>query len=220
MLGGSAVIRGGRWLRDGNWWTAVAGGAIAFPIGVLLHELGHFAAYSAFEFPDLVLRYAFVSWDSGGFRALWLAGDLEAASAIAAPWQVAVGAAAGPIVSYLLVVGCVLAVRRYGAETPSVVVGVGLGTPLRWLVAFPVLASKLRGERLTSNTDEGWVAMITGIPETLLFLPGLACLVLGYWFLVRAIPRGQRVRVLVATSAGLVLGGIVWAQWLGPLLLP
>lgn len=59
----------------------------------------------------------------------------------------------------------------------------------------------------------------TGIPESLLLILGLACLVLGYWFLVRAIPRGRKVRTLAPTLAGVVLGGVVWAQWLGPLLL-
>ena len=39
-----------KWLRDGSWWAALAGGAIAFPIAVLLHELGHFAGYSVFGF--------------------------------------------------------------------------------------------------------------------------------------------------------------------------
>jgi len=46
-----------RWFRDGSWWAAVAGGAIAFPIAVLLHELGHFLGYTVFGFPDPVLHY-------------------------------------------------------------------------------------------------------------------------------------------------------------------
>ncbi len=33
-------------LRSGKWLAGVAGGAIAFPIAVLLHELGHFGAYA------------------------------------------------------------------------------------------------------------------------------------------------------------------------------
>ena len=41
-----------KWLRDGGWWAGVAGGAIAFPIAVLLHELGHFGADVALGFPD------------------------------------------------------------------------------------------------------------------------------------------------------------------------
>ena len=213
--------RASGWLRDGSWWAAVAGGAISFPIAVLLHELGHFVVFSAYRFPDLALRYAAVSWEgTGTFKRLWQAGDLEGAAAIVEPWQVALGTAAGPIVSYLLVIGCVLAVRRRGPGPLSVVLGVGLVTPLRWLGAIPILASKLRGARFTSNTDEGWVAMITGIPEPLLLLLGLTCLLLAFWFLVAAIPRDRRIRVLVPTSGGVILGGLLWALWLGPLLLP
>ena len=199
----------------------MAGGAIAFPIAVLLHELGHFVVFSAFGFPDLTLRYAAVSWEgTGAFKRLWQSGDLEAAAAIVEPWQVAVGVAAGPILSYLLVIGCVLAIRRFGPGPLSVVLGVGLVTPLRWLGAIPILVSKLRGAGFTSNTDEGWVAMVTGIPESLLLLLGLTCLLLASWFLVAAIPRDRRMRVVVPTSGGVILGGLLWALWLGPLLLP
>ena len=39
-----------RW-RNRSWWTAIAKrGAIAFPIRELLHELGHFGGFAAFEF--------------------------------------------------------------------------------------------------------------------------------------------------------------------------
>lgn len=208
-------------LTGRSWWASVAGGALAFPIAVLLHELGHFAVYGAFRFPGLVLRFAAVGWTgSGDFRGLWLAGDVEAAAAIAEPWQVAFGAAAGPVVSYLLVIGCVLAVRLFGPGPLSLILGVGLVTPLRWLGAIPILVAKLRGARFISRTDEGLLAMITGIPESFLFLLGLTCLVLGYWFLVKALPEGRRVRVLVPTSGGVFVGGLLWVQWLGPLLLP
>ena len=117
-------------MRDGSWWTAVAGGAIAFPIAVLLHELGHFAGYSVFGFPDPVLRFASTGWADVQFDALIAAGDVEAAAAIAQPWQVAVAGAAGPIVSYLIVIACVLAVRRFGPGPFSLVLGVGLVSPL------------------------------------------------------------------------------------------
>ena len=80
----------------------MSGGAIAFPIAVLLHELGHFGADVAFGFPDPVLRYSSASWSGDDqFARLFRAGDVEAAAAIAEPWQVAVSAAAGPIVSYI-----------------------------------------------------------------------------------------------------------------------
>ena len=92
------------WLRSGRWLASVAGGAIAFPIAVLVHELGHFGAFAAFGFPDPVLRFSSTSWSgSGGFARLLRAGDMEAAAALVQPWQVAVGVAAGAIVTYLTV---------------------------------------------------------------------------------------------------------------------
>ena len=93
----------------------MAGGAIAFPVAVFVHELGHFGVFAAFGFPDPVLRYASTSWSgSGEFARLMRAGDMEAAAALVQPWQVAIGVAAGVIISYLTVIACVLAVRRFG----------------------------------------------------------------------------------------------------------
>ncbi len=210
-----------KWFRADGSFAAVAGGAIAFPIAVLVHELGHFGAYVAFGFPDPVLRHASAGWSgSGEFTRLMRAGDVEAAAAIAEPWQVAVSSAAGPMVTYLTVIACVLAVRRFGPGPLSLPLAVGLVAPLRWLIAIPILALKLTGERRLSNVDEGSLAMVSGIPESLLLLLGLACLLLGYWFLVRTTPRGKRVRTLAPTLAGVVLGGALWVQWLGPLVLP
>ena len=151
-------------MREGSWRTAVAGGAIAFPIAVLLHELGHFAGYSVFGFPDPVLRFASTGWADVQFDALIAAGDVEAAAAIAQPWQVAVAGAAGPIVSYLIVIACVLAVRRFGPGPFSLVLGVGLVSPLRWLPAIPLLAVKLVGVQWTTGMDEAKLAERTGIP--------------------------------------------------------
>lgn len=190
---------------------------------MLVHELGHFGAFVAFGFPDPVLRYASSGWSgSGEFASLMRAGDVEAAAALVQPWQVAVGVAAGVIVTYLTIIACVLAVRRFGPGPLSLVLGVGLVAPLRWLGAIPIFVWKLRGElQSTSNTDEGWLAALTWIPETLLLLLGLTCLLLGYWFLVTAIPRGQRIRIVVPTLVGAVaVGGPLWVMWLGPLILP
>ena len=209
--------------RSGRWLASVAGGAIAFPIAVLVHELGHFVAFAAFGFPGPVLRYASTSWSgSGEFDRLIRAGDVEAAAALVQPWQMAAGVAAGVIVTYLTIIACVFAVRRFGPGPLSLVLGVGLVTPLRWLGAIPIFVSKLRGTlQVPSNTDEGWLAALTGIPETLLLLLGLTCLLLGYWFLVTAIPRGRRIRVVIPTLVGSVaVGGPLWVLWLGPLILP
>ena len=47
--------------RSGRWLAGVAGGTIAFPVAVLVHELGHFGAFAAFGFPDPVLRFSSTS---------------------------------------------------------------------------------------------------------------------------------------------------------------
>lgn len=98
---------------------------------------------------------------------------------------------------------------------------VGLVTPLRWLPAIPLLAVRLVGVQWTVGMDEARLARRTGIPENPLLLLGVACLVLGYWFLITAFPRGERARAVVPTLVGaLVVGGPLWVLWLGPLVLP
>ena len=210
-----------KWLRGRKWLHGAAGGAIAGPFSIVLHELGHFVAFIALGFRDPVLRSTSASWaGSGEFKTLWRAGDVEAAAAIAEPWQAAVGSAAGPIVSYVTAIACVLAVRRSGPGPLSLVLALGLSAPLQGVAALLILPWKLSGRPFTGNQDEVWVAWVTGIPETVALLPGLFCLLLTYWFLTTAIPRGQRLQVLVPTLVGMILGGLVWILWLGPLLLP
>ena len=157
---------------------------------------------------------------SGEFTRLFRAGDLEAAAAIAEPWQVAVSAAAGPIVSYIAIIACVLAIRRFSPGPLSLVFAIGLVTPFRWTWVFPILYLRLRGAEVKWGPDEVAVGVLTGVPQSLLILLGLASLVLGYWLLVTAIPKGQRVRTLVPTLAGAVLGGVLWVLWMGPMVLP
>ena len=206
-------------LRVNKWIAAAVAGAIAFPVAAVLHELGHYVAARALGFPDVVLRFSSVRWAGfGEFVELMRAGNQEAAMEFAQPWQVAVVAGAGVVVTYLTVIGCVFAVRRFGPL--SLAIGVGLVAPVRFVVAVPYFFYVLLGKSPSPHTDESLVALATGIPVSILYLPGLACLLLGYWFLVRAIPRGEKVRILVPTSVGLVSGGLLWALWLGPLLLP
>jgi len=160
-------------------------------------------------------------WADEAHIALLEAGDLEAAAAIAQPWQEAVAGALGPIFSYLILIICVLAVRRSGPGLFSLVLGIGLVTPLRWLPAIPLLAVRLAGVQWTVRMDEAKLAERTGIPENLLLVLGVAALVLGYWLFVTAFPRGERARAIIPTLVGaLAVGGPVWVLWLGPLVLP
>lgn len=193
--------------------------ALAFPVAVLLHELGHFAAYLVFGFSGVVLSFASVGWQ--GRHEFWRlveAGDLAGAAAFAEPWQVAIGVAAGPVMTYITLVACILVARRYRA--PALVLAIGLITPLRWLPAGVILVHRLLGRTMFgSGTDEGRLALL-GFPEPLLLLLGLVGLIGGWTLLVRAVPRGSRTRRLAPVLAGIVAGGFAWARWLGPLLLP
>lgn len=210
-----------KWLRTDGWLAGGVGGVVAAPLSIVLHELGHFGAYAAFGFPDPVLRYASASWaDSGEWATLFRAGDMAAAAALAEPWKVAVGAAAGPVVSYLTAIVCVFAVRRTGPGPLSLVLRLGLSAPGQGLGALMVLAINLFGGGFIGNQDEAWVASIAGISSSLTALPGVVCVVLAPWFLVTAIPRGLRVRVVVPVAGGMALGLFGWLGWLGPLLLP
>lgn len=210
-----------KWLRADGWLAGGVGGAVAAPLSIVLHELGHFGAFAAFGFPDPVLRHTSVSWaHSGEWVALFRAGDLAAAAALAEPWKMAVTMAAGPAVSYLTAIVCVFAVRRFGPDPLSLVLGLGLSAPGQGVGALMVLAINLFGGGFVGSQDEAWVASIAGISSSLTALPGVACLVLAPWFLVTAIPRGRRVRVVVPVVGGMVLGLFLWLGWLGPLLLP
>ena len=209
------------WRGTEGWLARGVVGAVAVPVAILLHELGHFGAYVAFGFPDPVLRYASASWaGSGEFLTLVRAGDMAAAAAIAEPWKVAVALAGGPMVSYLTAIACVFAVRRFGPGPLSFVLALGLSAPGQGLGALMVLALDLFGGGFIGNQDEAWVAAIAGIPSSLAVLPGVACLLLAPWFLVTAIPRGRRIQVVAPIAGGMVLGLFGWLLWLGPLLLP
>ncbi|MDE2863481.1 MAG: hypothetical protein OXR05_00120 [Gemmatimonadota bacterium] len=210
-----------KWLRSDGWLAGGVGGVVAVPLAIVLHELGHFGAFVAFGLPDPVLRYASVSWaHSGEWVALFRAGDMAAAAALAEPWKMAVTMAAGPAVSYLTAIVCVFAVRRFGPGPLSLVLGLGLSAPGQGLGALMVLAINLFGGGFIGSQDEAWVASIAGISSSLTALPGVVCVVLAPWFLVTAIPRGRRVRVVVPVAGGMVLGLFGWLGWLGPLLLP
>ena len=208
-------------MQTDGWLAAVVGGAVALPLSIVLHELGHFGAYAAFGFPDPTLHFSSAGWTgSSEFRVLWWTGQFEEAAAIAEPWRVAVGAAVGPAVSYLTAIGCLLAVRRLGPGPLHFVLGLGLSAPVHGLGALNVFVINTFGGGFTGNQDDGNVGLVAEISPSLTTIPGMLCVLLVPWFLITAIPRGQRVRVVVPVVGGMALGGSLWIYWLGPLLLP
>ncbi|MGH7461228.1 MAG: hypothetical protein ACREMA_09400 [Longimicrobiales bacterium] len=193
-------------------------GAIGFAVAVLLHELGHFFAFLALGFEGIDLRYASVEWSGG--QVFWnfiQSGNTVAASAFAEPWQVAVATGAGPAMTYLAVVACVLLTRGLGPS--ALILAVGLSSPLRSLAVAPILGRTLSGQELTAGLDETRLAALTNTSVAFMLALAVTFLVAAWWLLVRAVPPDQRRQQLAPVLGGIVVGGPVWLLWAGPWLL-
>lgn len=193
--------------------------AVSFPLAVLLHEGGHFLAFSALGFEGVTLRHASVAWSGhGDYWYLIQAGDRLGAGAIAPAWQVAVAIGAGPLVTGLTVLICWRLVRSFGPSTT--VLAVGLASPLRSLAVLPGLGRGLLGGEVVTGLDESRFAVLTGTPELPLLTTAVITLIAGWWLLVSSIPRGERFDRFVPAAVAILLGGPAWLLWLGPWLLP
>jgi hypothetical protein len=183
-------------------WALAA--AVAAPLAIVVHELGHFIVGLTFGFPDLVLHYGNVS--DGAAKAGFPA------------WQQGLQAAAGPLVTMLIVLGCCAAARgrvKHLAITTGLAAGVrsvGIG------VAYGL--ARMLGRDAQGNFDEMNAAKGLGLsPELLIGLNVL--IVAGAWvFLISRVPAGNRFSTLGAVAVGTAAGVAVYAMWLGPLLLP
>lgn len=186
-----------------TWWFA--SGVIAAPLTILTHELGHFLTGLAFNHPGVVLHYGSVTSD--------------AAKAGYPAWQLAVVAAAGPLVTCATVVLCCYLVAR---DRPHpLVVAVGLFAPLKFSVGLVFIYYWLSGVRNSSpNFDEFTVAKQAGISPFIPIFIGVAFLVGGWLWLILSIPRGKRIIFLAASIMGAALGLALYGGIIGPRLLP
>jgi len=200
--------RTARWL----WWTA-----LSFPVAVLSHELGHYAAYRCFGLQAPALHYDSASFAGNGeFWHRMRSGDIAAATELVPPWQAGVGAAAGLLASYAAVVACVLVARR---RPHPFVVGLGLIAPLRFLGSVFILGAMLLGRGRDFGSDEEHVAMTLHVPALPLHLLGIAMLVVA-WVVLLRIPSRHAKWGKTAVLAGMVLGGSLYIGVVGPWLLP
>lgn len=197
---------------------SLAAAAAAFPIAVLTHELGHLLVYLLLGVPGVELHYASASF--AGSEAFWehiRAGDRARAAQIAPVAGVAASSGAGLAISFITVLACAVLASR--GRTHPFIAGLGLAASLRFLVALPALLVTVRGQPLTGNIDELNFALLTGVPATLLFVVGAIWLLGAWFFILRALLR-HGYRDAVTVVGGVVLGGILYAGVLGPLVLP
>ena len=203
------------------WRTALgwfAGGLIAAPIAILPHEIGHYLVLLAIGVPDLALHYTAVTWDLQEFWEAVVREDGASAAAIAPIWAVALSDAAGPLVTYAIVLACCYGCAVWRPH--PALVAVGYLSQLRIRTGASHVIDDLFGIERTANYDELRVAILTGIPAQIFV--GFALLVLvvsGIW-LARYFPRDRRIVAVVSMVAGMAVSGVAYTDYIGPWLLP
>ena len=199
--------------------TWIGASVIAVPLGVLLHELGHFLAYWAFGFQGVALHYSSATHSvETTFWQLVYRGNIGAAASLLPLWRVGLATAAGIFVTCVVtVVCCVFAARK---NPHPLVIALGIFAPVRFLSGLPTISVVLAGKPVRAGTDEAHLAALTGIPLLLLIFAGLLVLVLAWIWLVRRIPKEHRWTSLGSLVSGLALGLFFYFWLIGPRLLP
>lgn len=203
----SAGRSGRPWLRESLLLFGWA--ALLAPVGVVVHEFGHYLAALLLGYEDAVLRSANV----GGGAKLGNAPD----------WHVAVQSGAGPLATVLLIALAWPLLRR--PHAPACAIALAATAPLRFLVGAVFLGVGFYllvtgAQRGAANFDEFNLARALGIPVEPLLVAELILLVAVWLKVIRTSLAGRRWIGPLSLIAGGTLGLVVWMNWLGPLLLP
>ncbi|MBW3569974.1 MAG: hypothetical protein KY467_02595 [Gemmatimonadetes bacterium] len=202
-----ARTTGSRSARVRGWLAWAGTAALAAPTAVVLHELGHFVAAKSFGFPGVVLHYGSVSH--------------RGAETGAPPWQTGLQAAAGPLVTLVIVLGCVYAVGRSGPRALPVAAAFGAGVRSILIGTAYLLTRILHPSASGSgNFDELNAARSLGLSPDLLVGLSMTVLLAAWIYLFRSIPPGQRLRTVSAVALGTIAGLALYIGLLGPTLLP
>lgn len=203
------------WRLAATW---IGASVIAVPLGVLLHELGHFLAYWAFGFQGVALHYSSATHSvERTFWQLVYRGNIDAAASLLPPWKVGLATAAGILFTCAVTFACVFAARK---SPHPLVIALGVFAPVRFLSGLPTIPVVLSGKPVRAGTDEAHLAALTGIPVLLLIVAGLLILLLAWIWLIRRIPKDHRWLSLGSLVAGLAIGIFVYFSLIGPRLLP
>lgn len=210
-------------LRITSTWrlaaTWIGAAIVAVPLGVLLHELGHFLAYWAFGFQGVALHYASSTHSvEKTFWQLVYSGNLERAASLLPLWKVGLATSAGIFFTYVITFACCVFAAR---KSPNpLFIALGLFAPVRFLSGLPTIVATLAGKSVTASTDEAHLAALTGKPLLLLNVTGLLVLAFAWFWLLRRIPKDHRWVRLVSLFSGLAVGIFLYFWVLGPRLLP
>jgi len=199
--------------------TWIGAAVIAVPLGVLLHELGHFLCYWIFGFQGVTLHYASATHTvEKTFWQLAYRGNFGAAASLLPLWKVGVATTAGILLTYLVTIGCCVFAARKGPH--PLAIALGLFAPVRFLSGIPAIVAALSGKSVLPQTDEAHLAVLSGMPLLMLNCVGLLVLVLAWIWLLQRIPKDHRWVSLGSLVCGLALGIYLYFFLIGPRLLP
>ena len=204
------------WRLAATW---IGAAVIAVPLGVLLHELGHFLAYWAFGFQGVALHYSSATHSvERTFWQLVYRGNIDRAAALLPLWKVGLSTAAAIVITYVVTIACCIFAARKSPH--PLVIALGVFAPVRFLSGLPTILAVLSGKSVRAHTDEAHLAALTGIPLLVLNFTGLLVLLLAWIWMVRRIPKDHWWISLGSLVSGLALGIFVYFWLLGPRLLP
>jgi hypothetical protein len=204
-------------LLHGLKWAGAP--VVAVPAAVILHEIGHLIAYLIFGFGGATLHYSSATYNNENtFWQLISRGDFGAAAAINPIWQAGMATAAGLIATVLVAAVCCYVAAKYNPH--PLVIALGFFTPFRFLSGLPVIFGALSGKTMRPSSDEGHIALLSGIPVVLLSAAGI-CVLIGVWYLlIKSIPRQQRPIAIGGLLTGTAIGFVLYFRFIGPWLLP
>lgn len=204
------------WRLALKWFGA---SAVAVPLAVLAHELGHLLAYLTFGFQGVALHYSSSTYTLE--KAFWqqvYSGNLPTAASMIPIWKVGLATVAGIFMTCAVTAVCCFLAAKKGPH--PLVVALGIFCPVRFLSGIPTLLVWFSGKPVRAGTDEAHLAVLTGIPVVLLIAAGVLFLSLAWVWLIRSIPKLQRRISLGGLTLGLLAGAFLYFWWIGVWLLP
>lgn len=201
-------------------WLFAAG--LSGPVGILLHELGHFGVAVACRFPECRINFASVSYQNSQlFWQTLAAGDRESAANIYPIHLAGWVAAAGPAVTALLILIStgILYFAKPHSFLAAFLAGMALMAGVRSITGiYYILAVRPYYPDARPFFDEINVARAFELSVDWIAWPSVILVLLAWVFIVPKLTPDRWLK-LTAAILGPILGIAMWSQ-IGPVLMP
>lgn len=201
-------------------WLLAAG--LSGPVGIVLHELGHFTVAIACGFPETRMSFASASYqNSQQFWQTLAGGDRESAAAIYPLHLAGYVAAAGPVVTAMLILASfgILFWAKPNNFIAGFLAGLALMAGVRSVTGiYYILAVRPYYPDARPFFDEINIARAFNLPVDWIAWPSVL-LVLIAWIIVIPKLTPDRWLKLPAAIIGPIIGILIWAQ-IGPFVMP